>query len=239
MAAMTGLRAQAWLESDSQSSGSSRMVSAKEVLQKIVDLLACSETSAAMDTLNNLISKKAMDKPLIEAEEWDDVCEMSRRQAAMVEDVKKQGWRLMGPRRKAGSAQQRSEQATRAGTRMPWLFGNVRSVSSGAAANSKVAGLFSVCPCPSSIARSRSRSIFDGEVEDFPVKLPDQVRCRTPEMEQEDVWMSRSGGPSDVDLATVENPPDGPRFATVDHRAEEDARNLFDCLNRLPLLKHH
>eukprot|EP00929_Paragymnodinium_shiwhaense_P076014 TRINITY_DN38986_c0_g1_i1.p1 TRINITY_DN38986_c0_g1~~TRINITY_DN38986_c0_g1_i1.p1 ORF type:complete len:248 (-),score=37.46 TRINITY_DN38986_c0_g1_i1:191-883(-) len=228
---MAGVRVHAWVNADSASRPSGQMVSAKEVLQEIVGLLASSQISGAIYTLNSLISKEATDKPLIEAAEWDAVCEMSRSQSVAVEDVKKHAWRLL-PRYNSRSAEHRSEQASRTGRRTSSLFGTVLcSASTGAARSSKPvrSGL-----CKSS--KERSSRCDSEKVEQFSVVLPDQIRCRTPE----DVgMMSRYRDGTKADPADVETPArdrsDVPH-APVD-RSEEEESNVFDGWRRLPLLK--
>eukprot|EP00929_Paragymnodinium_shiwhaense_P013529 TRINITY_DN121384_c0_g1_i1.p1 TRINITY_DN121384_c0_g1~~TRINITY_DN121384_c0_g1_i1.p1 ORF type:complete len:223 (-),score=49.10 TRINITY_DN121384_c0_g1_i1:208-876(-) len=74
---MAAARSQAWTEgSPAQGAGIADVgkVSVTSVLQQIRDLVASSQTSVAIDVLDNLIDIDYVDTPLLEPEDWTVAC---------------------------------------------------------------------------------------------------------------------------------------------------------------------
>eukprot|EP00929_Paragymnodinium_shiwhaense_P077251 TRINITY_DN39785_c0_g1_i3.p1 TRINITY_DN39785_c0_g1~~TRINITY_DN39785_c0_g1_i3.p1 ORF type:complete len:224 (-),score=31.93 TRINITY_DN39785_c0_g1_i3:48-719(-) len=78
MAAASTRAPQAWAEVSQGASASSegaQKVSTTAVLQQIRALILMSQTSIAIDVLDNLIDIDYIDKPLLDAEDWTAACE--------------------------------------------------------------------------------------------------------------------------------------------------------------------
>eukprot|EP00929_Paragymnodinium_shiwhaense_P077252 TRINITY_DN39785_c0_g3_i1.p1 TRINITY_DN39785_c0_g3~~TRINITY_DN39785_c0_g3_i1.p1 ORF type:complete len:248 (-),score=42.96 TRINITY_DN39785_c0_g3_i1:99-842(-) len=164
MAAASTKAPRAWAEVSRGSSVSSEQahkVSTTAVLQQIRALILTSQTSIAMDVLNNLIDIDYIDKPLLDAEDWTAACEPVRS-----DDAAERGDAASG---RAGK-QQAKEPGFFKRRLLPRCFeSNLNALrqaykkGAGTSKNEakKQTGLFAVCPASDSADPDDSRDLLN------------------------------------------------------------------------------